>query len=125
MEVCRNCGTEIQPGIEFCTCCGVRTGNPYGKGYKGYEKNFIRTLPAEFRPMRSWGYFGFSLLFMIPIVGLILMIVLAACAPNVNLRRFSRFFLLFTLFILLMSILTGVVLNALFGDMVTAVVSMM
>ena len=48
--------------------------------------------PAEFRPLSPWAYFGYSLLFCIPVVGLISLIVLAFNNNNINRRNFARSF---------------------------------
>lgn len=48
-------------------------------------------LPERFRPLGAWAYFGWTLLFSIPIAGLIVAIVLAVKKDgNVNLRNFAR-----------------------------------
>jgi len=51
----------------------------------------IRNLPEEIRPISMWGYFGYQILFSIPLIGLILLIVFALGGTrNVNLRNFAR-----------------------------------
>ena len=47
-------------------------------------------IPAEYRPISMWGYFGYEILFMIPIIGWIFVIVFAISAPNHNLKNFAR-----------------------------------
>ena len=48
-------------------------------------------LPERFRPLGAWAYFGWTLLFSIPIAGLIVAIVLAVKKDgNINLRNFAR-----------------------------------
>ena len=48
-------------------------------------------LPYEFQPISMWGYFGYQILFMIPIIGFILLIVFAlGGTKNVNLKNFAR-----------------------------------
>ncbi|MCH5203656.1 MAG: hypothetical protein J1F03_02855 [Oscillospiraceae bacterium] len=45
----------------------------------------------EFKPISMWGYFGYELLFSIPVIGFILLIVFSAgAAGNINLRNFAR-----------------------------------
>lgn len=58
-------------------------------GYQGpgYGQPVI---PEEYRPISMWGYFGYQILFAIPIVGLICLIVFAITAKNVNLKNFAR-----------------------------------
>lgn len=48
-------------------------------------------IPDEYRPIGMWGYFGYSLLFSIPIVGIICELVFAfGGTKNMNLRNFAR-----------------------------------
>ena len=47
-------------------------------------------LPAQYRPLGAWAYFGYSLLFSIPIVGFILLIVFSFSSANINRRNFAR-----------------------------------
>lgn len=47
-------------------------------------------IPEEYRPISMWGYFGYEILFMIPLVGWILVIIFALTAQNINLRNFAR-----------------------------------
>ena len=48
-------------------------------------------IPEEYRPISMWGYFGYSLLFALPLVGLILIIVFSVGGTrNINLRIFAR-----------------------------------
>ena len=46
--------------------------------------------PETSRPLSPWAYFGFSLLFLIPVVGVVLLIVFSFAAKNVNLKNFAR-----------------------------------
>lgn len=53
-----------------------------------FNKNDI---PEEYKPISMWGYFGYQILFMIPLVGFILLLVFAfGGAKNLNLRNFAR-----------------------------------
>ncbi len=55
--------------------------------------NNIRTverIPESYRPISMWGYFGYEILFMIPLIGWIIVIIFALTAENVNLRNFAR-----------------------------------
>ena len=47
-------------------------------------------IPYEYRPISMWGYFGYTLLFCIPILGLILAIVWSFSGANINRRNFAR-----------------------------------
>lgn len=53
--------------------------------------NDYNNIPDEYRPISMWGYFGYSFLFAIPLVGLILIIVFSLGGTrNVNLKNFAR-----------------------------------
>ncbi|MDE7306988.1 MAG: ABC transporter permease [Clostridia bacterium] len=56
------------------------------------EKEEIRSLPSKYRPLGAWAYFGYQLLFSIPLVGLICMIVFACSSDNINRRSYARSF---------------------------------
>ena len=47
-------------------------------------------IPEEYRPISMWGYFGYEILFSIPIVGFICHIIFAIGAKNVNKKNFAR-----------------------------------
>jgi hypothetical protein len=47
-------------------------------------------LPEKYRPIGAWGYFGYQLLFSIPLVGFILLIVFSLSNGNINRRNFAR-----------------------------------
>lgn len=51
--------------------------------------------PEEYRPISMWGYFGYEILFSIPIVGLICLIVFSITARNQNLKNFARSYFCF------------------------------
>lgn len=46
--------------------------------------------PAQFRPLSPWAYFGYTVLFNIPLVGLICLIVFSISDSNINRRNFAR-----------------------------------
>ncbi len=55
----------------------------------------IRTedeLPEQFQLIHGWGYVGYSILFSLPVVGLIFMIVFALSNKKLNRMYFARFF---------------------------------
>lgn len=63
--------------------------------------------PEEYRPLSPWAYFGYSLLFSIPFVGLILLIVFSFMGGNVNRRNFARsFFIGWLVFAILLTVFT-------------------
>ena len=59
---------------------------------KRYEKEEIRQLPDKYKPLGAWRYFGYNILFSIPIVGIICLIVFACSGRNINRRSYARSF---------------------------------
>jgi hypothetical protein len=46
---------------------------------------------AEYQPISMWGYFGYELLFGIPVIGFIILLVFAfGGTSNKNLKNFAR-----------------------------------
>lgn len=66
------------------------------------DKNGNR-VPLEYKPIRAWGYFGYNILFSIPLVGFIFLLVYAlGGTSNVNLKNYARsFFCAFILALIL------------------------
>ncbi|MBP5678471.1 MAG: ABC transporter permease [Bacilli bacterium] len=49
------------------------------------------TIPAEYKPISAWGYFGYQILFSIPLVGFIMLLVFAlGGTENINLKNYAR-----------------------------------
>lgn len=44
----------------------------------------------QFRPLSAWAYFGYALLFAIPVVGIIFLLVFTFDTGNLNRRSFAR-----------------------------------
>lgn len=47
-------------------------------------------LPEKYKPVSSWGYIGYNILFSLPIVGFILAIVFAVSDKKINRRNYAR-----------------------------------
>ena len=70
---------------------GYQQGGYQQGGYQqgGYQQPVI---PEEYQPISVWGYFGYSVLFAIPIVGFICLLVFAlGGTENINVRNFARY----------------------------------
>lgn len=51
---------------------------------------------SDYNPITMWGYFGYEILFSIPLVGLIFLIVFSlGGTQNINLRNFARSYFCF------------------------------
>ncbi len=48
------------------------------------------TMPLRNAPISAWRYFGYQILFSIPVLGVICLIAVALFAYNVNARSFAR-----------------------------------
>ena len=51
-----------------------------------------QNIPNEYRVLSPWAYFGYNLLFSIPLIGLIMAIVFAFDSSNLNRRNYARSF---------------------------------
>ncbi|MBR5093922.1 MAG: zinc-ribbon domain-containing protein [Oscillospiraceae bacterium] len=100
---CTNCGTSIAPGARQCPACGAPVENTqnFSQSYtdpRPYAQQPVvnnvflsaDSLPAQYRPIGAWGYFGYMLLFSIPVIGFILLIVFSFSDANINRRNFAR-----------------------------------
>ena len=54
-------------------------------------------IPKEYQPISMWGYFGYQILFSIPVVGFICLIIFAIGAKNVNKKNFARSYFCYTI----------------------------
>lgn len=73
--------------------------------YNAYtpSKNAI---PEEYTPISMWGYFGYELLFSVPLIGLILLLVFSfGGTKNKNLKNFARSYFCFMIVIVVITVL--------------------
>jgi len=54
------------------------------------EQHDLADVPAKYKPLSAWAYFGYEILFAIPLVGFILLIVFSFNNDNLNRRSFAR-----------------------------------
>ena len=90
--------------------------------YDDYQRNpqpqpqIIVTPPVQvpytpqYKPISAWGYFGYNLLFSIPLVGFICLIIFSLSSDNINRRNFARSFWCW--------IAIGLILGAIFGVLI-------
>lgn len=68
-------------------------------------------IPRKYKPLGAWAYFGYSLLFAVPIIGFIFIIVFACGAgENINLRNFARSYLCSLLVAFIVAVISSVIL---------------
>ena len=68
-------------------------------------------IPSEYRVLSPWAYFGYSILFAIPLIGFIFAIVFGFDNSNLNRRNFARSYfcglLIAVILIVLFAVLVG------------------
>ena len=78
-----------------------------------YEKDEIRSLPPKYRPMGAWEYFGYSILYAIPLIGFIMLSVFACSCSNIARSSHARSYFCGLLIVL---ILIGIAVGILIGS---------
>ncbi len=54
-----------------------------------------RNIPEQYEPISMWGYLGYSILFAIPILGIIMILVFSFSKDeNINVRNYARSYIL-------------------------------
>jgi hypothetical protein len=62
---------------------------------------------SEYRPLSPWAYFGWALLFNIPLIGFVIAVVVAFDHSNINRRNYARsFFIIYLVYLILWLILS-------------------
>lgn len=127
---CPKCGTEISDDKAFCPECGnpLKSQTQQASGARqtaGAQQSWQDTgaqngarphpqvqfqsdtvvLPDEYKPISMWGYFGYEILFSIPIVGFIVLIVLSINGKNQNVKNFARSYFCFTIIVLILLVI--------------------
>lgn len=130
---CQGCGAKLG-GSGTAGSNGTGGNNSYGGNTAGFNgstggyagnnggfqggnynqnSNFNRSqlpntasIPEEYQPISMWGYFGYELLFSIPLVGFILLLVFSfGGTKNKNLKNFARSYFCFMIVIIVLSII--------------------
>ena len=48
--------------------------------------------PSQYKPVSAWGYFGYMILYSIPVIGFIFLLIHTFSKKNINRRNFARSF---------------------------------
>lgn len=74
------------------------------------NNNNTQYIPAEYQPISMWGYFGYQILFAIPVIGFIFLIVFACGGKNnVNVKNFARsYFCVLIIWIVIFAIIAAI-----------------
>ena len=122
--ICRHCGATVRDGAQFCGVCGksldmydatVRAAPSAQSAPAAPAAPSVvvtpvinNAVPAEYRPISAWGYFGYSLLFAIPLVGFICLIIFSFDNSNINRRNYARSFWCALLVVVIIMVVVGV-----------------
>ena len=83
------------------------------------RKNILNSLPDQYRPLSPWAYFGYTILFSIPVVGFVFLVIFAFSKKNINRRNFARSYFCGYLLALIL-VIVGALLIAPHMDEITA-----
>ena len=117
---CENCGNKLKEGADVCLNCGKQVKKENSNDNENYERNYnmnhygngflYQQIPSEYKPISMWGYFGYEILFAIPIIGWLLLLIFAlGGTSNVNLKNFARsYFCLLIIIVIIFLIVAAV-----------------
>lgn len=61
-------------------------------------------IPDEYKPISMWGYFGYEILFSLPVIGFIILVVMCFAPANKNVKNFARSYFCFFIVIAIITI---------------------
>lgn len=75
------------------------------------QQTTVQNIPEEYKPISMWGYFGYEILFAIPLVGFICLLVFAfGGTQNKNLKNFARSYFCFLIVVVIIAaIIIGII----------------
>lgn len=73
----------------------------------------MKNIPSNYKPLGAWAYFGYGILFNIPVVGFVLLIIFSLDNSNINRRNYARsywclYIIIFVLIVILMLLGTSI-----------------
>ncbi len=105
---CQNCGKKLEDGQEYCLSCGASNNKNNSNG--AINENNI---PAEYKPISMWGYFGYEILFSLPLVGFIMLLIFSfGGTANKNLKNFARSYFCFMIVAVVLVVVLMVIFSA-------------
>lgn len=100
---CKNCGTQNLDNALFCKECGAKLEKEDTVKYNTVSNVPSNQSTMDMTPISMWGYFGYEILFSIPLVGFILLLVFSfGGTKNVNLRNFARSYFCFLIIVVIL-----------------------
>ncbi len=107
MAICKNCGNTLSKNDAFCEKCGSRVvaeneyvqqppvtpvapAQPANYVYN-QQPQYMAVVPTPQKStLSAWAFFGYSVLFTIPIIGLIFNLIFCFNSSNITRRSFAR-----------------------------------
>lgn len=105
---CPTCGMAVNERDEFCPKCNTRREQSRPSSVaKVAAPAASSSAPSsgEWAPISMWGYFGFEILYAIPVIGIIWLLVNAIGAKNRNVKNFARSYFCF----LIVAVIVGTI----------------
>ncbi len=66
------------------------------------DKETIDKIPSEYKPISMWGYFGYQILFALPLIGFIFLLIFSfGGTSNKNLKNFARSYFCYLIIMLI------------------------
>ena len=75
----------------------------------GYQPVSPEMLPPQYRPLSAWAYFGYSVLFSIPLVGFVCLIIFSFNDSNINRRSYARSYWIVFILVFVLSFVFGII----------------
>lgn len=112
--LCRKCHSPVDENATRCPVCNNNfveskgDSNPSAPYWynNGASSQPSSSIPNEYTPISMWGYFGYEILFNIPIIGWLILIFMALSASNHNVKNFARAHFCF-LIVIVIALLLG------------------
>ena len=76
-------------------------------------------IPEQYEPISMWGYLGYSILFALPIIGVIMILIFSfGKGENVNVRNYARSYIL----VYVIGVILYLILALCFKDQIQALI---
>jgi hypothetical protein len=88
--------------------------NKYGtsNSQQGFDDD-VNALPEKYKPIGMWAYFGYEILFSIPVIGWIFLLIYSfGNTKNINLRNFARSYFCLVIIVAVLVVIFLIILAA-------------
>ncbi|MGN0587891.1 MAG: zinc-ribbon domain-containing protein [Oscillospiraceae bacterium] len=104
--VCSHCGTDNPNNAQNCSNCGAALQASPQQSYSNPAYNDQPVKTEDYRPISMWGYFGYEILFSIPIIGFIMLLVFSfGGTRNVNVKNFARSYFCYFIIVAIIAVI--------------------